>query len=135
MARQGTYSQKSFLRQAPNKLLKQYLAPYGVGLEIQWDRLDETSIEEIYGVVQESHEPVQREIDADSREIHALADDGGVRTLIEEGGTITTQSILRQCSTARVAPGEPGGVPQSLRHTGQELGEVAPYVLPSKQKP
>lgn len=85
MARQGTYSQKSFLRQAPNKLLKQYLARHSIGLGITWDNLKEMNIDSIYRAVQEAPESIQREIDADFREIDALADDGGARTLIEEG--------------------------------------------------
>ena len=39
MARQ--YSPKTFLRKAPNKLLKEYLAKHNVGTDLQWEHLAE----------------------------------------------------------------------------------------------
>lgn len=83
MARQ--YSPKSFLRQAPNKLIRRYLEGFGIGKDIKWDDLREGDIEPIFKAIDSAPDKVQVEIGADFREIETLADEGGVRTLIEEG--------------------------------------------------
>ena len=81
----GHYSPKKFLRQAPNKLLRRYLKERDIGGDINWDDLREADIEPIFKAIESAPEKVRMEIGSDFREIEALADDGGVRTLIEEG--------------------------------------------------
>ena len=83
MARQ--YSPKSFLRQAPNELIRRYLEERNVGKDIKWDTLREVDIEPIFAAIGAAPESVRTEIETDFPEIEALADEGGVKTLIEEG--------------------------------------------------
>jgi hypothetical protein len=66
-------------------LLKRYLDALQVGVDIKWDGLPEQDIEPVFKAIEASPESVRGECDADFREVFALADDGGVRTLIEEG--------------------------------------------------
>ncbi|MBI2842377.1 MAG: hypothetical protein HYX78_03155 [Armatimonadetes bacterium] len=84
MARQQ-YQPRKFLRQAPNKLLRRYLEQYDIGMDIKWDDLQEGDIEPIFKAIETASANVQKEIDADFREVFDLADEGGVKTLIEEG--------------------------------------------------
>jgi len=83
MSRQ--YSPKSFLRQAPNTLLKQYLTKRGIGEDIPWKHLSERKIEHIQRAIDSAPEKIRREIDTDFRRVYGMADEGGTKTLIDEG--------------------------------------------------
>lgn len=83
MSRQ--YSPKSFLRQAPNTLLKQYLTKRGIGEGIPWKHLSERKIEHAQRAIDSAPERIRREIDTDFRRIYGMADEGGAKTLIDEG--------------------------------------------------
>ncbi len=79
------YSPKSFLRQAPNPLLQRYLSGIGVGKDIPWKHLDKRSIDLVLRAIERAPERLRRVIDRDFREIFAMADEAGVKTLIDEG--------------------------------------------------
>lgn len=83
MARQ--YSPKSFLRLAPNELIRRYLEECGIRDGINWDALHDTETEPILAAIGAAPDDVRTQVDVDFREIEALADEGGVKTLIEEG--------------------------------------------------
>lgn len=83
MARQ--YSPKSFLRAAPNALLKRYLADKGAGGDLNWDSLGETETSPIFEAMEKATETVRAQIDRDFRDIEAMATEGGVKTIVEEG--------------------------------------------------
>lgn len=79
------YSPKSFLRQAPNEMVRRYLDKRGVGQDIRWDVINEVDVEQIFAAIEAASDSVRNEIETDFREIEALADEGGISTLIEEG--------------------------------------------------
>ncbi len=79
------YSPKSFLRQAPNALLRSYLRGRGVGTDLSWDHLEEKKVDPIYQAIDKAPDDVKAEIVRDFRDILDMADEGGARTLIEEG--------------------------------------------------
>ena len=76
------YSRKSFLRQAPNALLKRYLAERELGRTFQWDALPEKMTDDIHRVIETAPERKRSGIDRDFREIQDLADEGGAKALI-----------------------------------------------------
>jgi hypothetical protein len=79
------YSLKTFLRQAPNSLLQQYLARHGVGMTLKWQALTEKSVDRIARAIEEADEEVRRQIECGFQEVNGMADDRGVQTLIDEG--------------------------------------------------
>lgn len=83
MARQ--YSTKSFLRQAPNHLLQRYLTEVGIGEGFPWKHLGARDTDLIHREIERAPDPLRRQIDRDFREVYAMADEGGTRTLIDEG--------------------------------------------------
>ncbi len=80
-----SYARKSFLLQAPNSLLKRYLAAKGLGEGIHWEHLAERSVDDIERAIEAAHEQVRSRVDGDFRRINDLAEEGGVRSLIAEG--------------------------------------------------
>jgi hypothetical protein len=80
----GHYALKTFLRTAPNELIRYYLDRQGIGRELPWDHLGEMDIGRICEAIDNAPEPVRRQIDWDFRQIHDMADPGGIKTLIEE---------------------------------------------------
>lgn len=79
------YAPKLFLRQAQNELLREYFSARGNLTGLDWDNIEETSIEPVYEAWQALTEQVQEEIERDFRDIHELATEDGTRTLVEEG--------------------------------------------------
>lgn len=79
------YFPKNFLRRAPNKLFRQYLAQHDIVADIAWDELREIDIQPILDAIDKAPPKVQKETDTDFREIFKVADQSGVRTIIEEG--------------------------------------------------
>jgi hypothetical protein len=82
MARQ--YHLRSFLRDAPNVFLRRYLAEKGLALDLNWDALGETEITPIFNAFRDAADEVLAEIEADFRDIDAMATLGGVKTIIQE---------------------------------------------------
>ncbi len=82
MARQ--YQLKSFLRSAPNELLRRYLADHNIGADIDWDSIKETQIGPIVEALADAPESVRCQVETDFRDIEAMATDGGAQTLLEE---------------------------------------------------
>ena len=59
------YSTKTFLRQAPNSLLRRYLQKHEIGYDLPWDHLPETEIDVIFKTIQAAPETMRRRIDRD----------------------------------------------------------------------
>jgi hypothetical protein len=83
MSRQ--YSPKTFLRQVPNQLLKEYFDRRSVLSDLLWYLQGETEIERIYDSWQALPEPQRLEIEKDFRDIDEMACEEGVKALVEEG--------------------------------------------------
>ena len=114
MARQ--YSLKTFLRQAPNALLRRYLEAHGVGKTLKWRSLAEKSVDRIARAIEEAHEEVRRGIEAEDptpfkafrrREyletvsrMNTLADDADEATVLATEIVITAEvaSVARHLS-------------------------------------
>ena len=79
------YSRKSFLLQAPNRLLKRYLATKGLSEGLSWEHLEEKAVDNIERAVEAAPERLRSSIDGDFRKINDLAEEGGIRSLVSEG--------------------------------------------------
>lgn len=79
------YSPRAFMIEAPNKLLKEYYERHDLGGDIPWKHLSERDIDFVFRAYEKAPEAVRRQIDTDFRNIHNLADEGGIKTLIEVG--------------------------------------------------
>ena len=79
------YSQRTFLRLAPNKLLQRYFEGKRIALGIPWQQVAERNPGPVFAALQRLDNAVRGEVDRDFRDILAMADDGGVKTLIDEG--------------------------------------------------
>ena len=80
MSRQ--YSPKTFLRQVPNQLLKEYFDRRSVLSDLLWYLQGETEIERIYDSWQALPEPQRLEIEKDFRDIDEMACEEGVKALV-----------------------------------------------------
>jgi len=81
------YSPKSFLRQAPSELLRDYLTRKHVASRVQWRYLGEREkkVDVLMQAIGAAPEKARQEIDTDFRRIYRMADEGGTQTLLDEG--------------------------------------------------
>jgi hypothetical protein len=82
MARQ--YSTRSFLRHAPNSLLRRYLRRRRITKDLDWGSLRETQIDIIFEAIQSAPEGRRARIESDFRDIEEMATEGGIKTIIDE---------------------------------------------------
>jgi hypothetical protein len=80
----GQYSPKTFLRHAPNSLLKRYLDSQGVFPDVDWDSLEETEIDQIFETIAEAPDAIRSQIHSDFQDINEIATEGGIKNIIEE---------------------------------------------------
>ncbi|MCE5239791.1 hypothetical protein LLH23_15090 [bacterium] len=78
------FSLKSFLRMAPKDLLERYLHGKSVAGDLKLRELKPKDWDQVYSAIVNAGERKGRAIDRDFREIHALADAGGTKVLIDE---------------------------------------------------
>jgi hypothetical protein len=83
MSRQ--YSPKNFLRQTPNELLARYFHQRDLLLDIDIAALDETDIDPIFQAWERLPPDTRTSVDSDFRTVDALADEEGIKTILEEG--------------------------------------------------
>jgi len=83
MARQ--YSLRSFLRNAPNALLRRYLTDKGIGSDLGWDSLGETQVGPILEAIERAPAEVRVEVERSFRDVNEMATEGGIQTIIDEG--------------------------------------------------
>ena len=81
MARQ--YSILDFLRRAPNNLLKEFLSRFGIGGDIDWDYLSPKNVEPLFKAIS-ADVPIYEQINLAFQEIHDLADETGILTILKE---------------------------------------------------
>ncbi len=82
------YSPKTFLRKTPNALLKEYFSRINVLKDIDFDTLGETEIDAISEALDELPAVQKRDIEVVFRHINDMACESGVRTLVEEAGSV-----------------------------------------------
>ena len=78
------YSPKTFLRQAPNRLLERYFQERRLLGEVDFAAIAETKIDPIFEVWQNLSSEIHGKVENDFRDIHALSCEGGVKVIIEE---------------------------------------------------
>jgi hypothetical protein len=83
MSRQ--YSPRNFLRQAPNELLTRYFHERDLLLDIDIASLDETDIDPVFQAWERLPDDRRTGIDSDFRMLDALADEEGIKTILDEG--------------------------------------------------
>ncbi|MBW7905255.1 MAG: hypothetical protein LC135_05555 [Phycisphaerae bacterium] len=78
------YSAKTFLRNTPNALLKQYFDRRGIDLGLDWSYLSETEVEPLFVAFEKLDDGTHSEIDADFRMVYDLACEDGVLQIVEQ---------------------------------------------------
>lgn len=78
------YAPKTFLRQTPNAIIKEYFHRKDLLGGIDFDKLGETEIDPISEAIDNLPEKQRNSIEADFRQINEMACEIGVRVLIEE---------------------------------------------------
>jgi hypothetical protein len=78
------YSPKTFLRQTPNHILKEYFTRKDLLADIDFDALGKTEIEPIAEAIDQLPEEQRTKIEADFRQIFEMACEKGVQLLLEE---------------------------------------------------
>ncbi len=101
MSRQ--YSLRNFLRRAPQALLRDYLAQQGLGNDIDWKYLSPNNVEPVFSVIREADAVAQEKINLAFQEIHDMADESGILTIIQEakdcGNEIDLAEALKEMSS------------------------------------
>lgn len=82
MARQ--YQPKRFFRDIPNKLLEEYCRQKDVLQDVEFSQLTETQVEPIYESWLRLAPEQVKELERDFREIDFLANEGGVKAILDE---------------------------------------------------
>ncbi len=82
------YSPRTFLRQTPNKVLKEYFACKNLLSDIDFDSLSETATEAVAEAIDRLPEKQKREVEAEFRQINEMACETGVKDLVEEAGSV-----------------------------------------------
>ena len=100
MSRQ--YSLRNFLRRAPQALLRDYLAQQGLGNDIDWKYLTPNNVEPVFSVIREADAAAQERTNLAFQEIHDMADESGILTIIQEakdcGDEIDLAEALKEMS-------------------------------------
>jgi len=78
------YSPKTFLRQTPNHILREYFHRKDLLKEVDFDKLGDTEIEPIFEAIDNLPEKQRNSIEADFRLINEMACDKGTIVIIEE---------------------------------------------------
>ncbi|MGD1041496.1 MAG: hypothetical protein ABR913_00365 [Sedimentisphaerales bacterium] len=82
------YAPKAFLRQTPNRILKEYFHRKNLLGEIDFDTLGETEIDTIYAAMENLPDKERNSVEADFRQINEMSCEVGVRVLIEEAESV-----------------------------------------------
>lgn len=82
------YSPRTFFRQTPNALLKEYFAKKNLLGDIDFDNLGETEIDPIFEAMDKLDANNRNKIEADFRQIYQMACEKGILVLIEEAGSV-----------------------------------------------
>ena len=81
------YSRNTFLRQTPNKILKEYFTRKELLAGVDFDSLRETEIEPIVEALDQLGDEQRTDVEAEFRLVNEMACEMGVQVLIEEAGS------------------------------------------------
>jgi len=82
------YSPKTFLRQTPNHILKEYFSRKKLLGDIDFDKLGDTETEPVFGAMDDLSGKQRNDIEAEFRQINQRACEKGVLVLIEKAGSV-----------------------------------------------
>jgi len=82
------YSPKTFLRQTPNHILKEYFSRKELLGEIDFDKLGDTETEPVFEAMNELSGKQRNDIEAEFRQINEMCYEKGIMVLIEEAGSV-----------------------------------------------
>jgi hypothetical protein len=82
------YARNTFLRQTPNRILKEYFARKGLLGAIDFDSLRETEIEPIAEAFDQLDDKQRTDVEAEFSQVYEMACPLGVQVLIEEAGSV-----------------------------------------------
>lgn len=78
------YSAKTFLRNTPNDILRQYFEQRRIDPQLEWVRLHEAEVNPIFLALEQLPEQTRSTVDSDFRVINELACDDGIMAILEE---------------------------------------------------
>ena len=78
------FDPKRILRQVSNHLLNDLFTTHGSAIEVPWENLGEMEIDEIFDAWQALPEKESREIEIVLHEVSEMANEDGVRAIVEE---------------------------------------------------
>jgi hypothetical protein len=81
------YSRNTFLRQTPNRILKEYFTRKGLLTGVDLDSLRGTEIEPIVQTLDALEEKQRTDVEAEFRRVNEMACEMGVQVLLEEAGS------------------------------------------------
>lgn len=81
------YSRNTFLRQTPNRILKEYFAGKGLLAEVDFDGRRETEIEPVAEALNGLEDEQRTKVEAEFAQVYEMACSLGVQVLIEEAGS------------------------------------------------
>ncbi|MCX5643217.1 MAG: hypothetical protein NTZ17_00810 [Phycisphaerae bacterium] len=82
------YSRNTFLRQTPNKILKEYFTRKGLLAGVDFDSLRPTEIEPIVEALDQLGDKQRTDVEAEFAQVYEMACSLGVQVLIEEAGSV-----------------------------------------------
>src|SRR3972149_4842170 len=78
------YSPKTFFRQVPKVVLREFFDRFSPLDGFAWESVSERSIDPLFEAFQILPPETQRDLERAFQEIHAMATDDGIRAIIEE---------------------------------------------------
>lgn len=79
------FNPKRVLRQISNPLLKEFFERQGHPLDVDWDRLRNTQVDDIFDAWQRLPDAQRKAVEIAFHDVHEMADEDGTRVIIEEG--------------------------------------------------
>jgi hypothetical protein len=79
------FNPKRVLRQISNPLLKEFFERQGHPLDVDWDRLSNTQVDDIFDAWQRLPDAQRKAVEIAFHDVHEMADEDGTRVIIEEG--------------------------------------------------
>ena len=95
------YSRNTFLRQTPNRMLKEHFATKGLFGEVDLEGLRETEIEPIAQAMNGLGDRQREEVEAEFAKVYEMACSLGVQVLIEEATSPSPRENSPRCSMCR----------------------------------
>ena len=79
------FNPKRVLRQISNPLLKEFFERQGHPLDVEWDSISNTHVDDIFDAWQRLPDGPRKAIEIVFHDVHEMANEEGVRVIIEEG--------------------------------------------------